>query len=167
VEEGEWGERERERERKKKTMENNRGRGWKSGKNLERCPGKGWKWRLLDLFHGGHMLRNGGTGTDLTPYLIHKLWMYNLCIELTANKYEKNVYLAYYTLQIVNTILTHDPISALNIWLFHKNPQCNRPAISVYLNDKQHFTVLYCALWNETLYHLMYFMLPKSVCISA
>ena len=25
------------------------------------------------LFHGGHVLRNGGTGIDLTLYLIHKL----------------------------------------------------------------------------------------------
>jgi hypothetical protein len=64
----------RGRAKKKKGMEeNNRGGRWKNGKNLERCQGKSWKRSLLDLFHAGHMLGNGGTGIDLNLYLIHKL----------------------------------------------------------------------------------------------
>jgi hypothetical protein len=57
----------------KEEEENNRGGGWKNGKKLERCQGKSRKWSLLDVFHGGPVLQNGGTGTDLTLYLIHKL----------------------------------------------------------------------------------------------
>jgi len=62
--------------RKSKTKgmeENNRGGRWKNRKILERCQGKSWKRSLLDLFHAGHMHGNGGTGIDLTLYLIHKL----------------------------------------------------------------------------------------------